>query len=477
MHGVGGVTAQPHTPFHSRVGFHRWISRLLTTASPISPLPVAMSNLYSPLSSPGCIRVVNIDLFERHDLPLICSLQEIDLINGTGYRAFSALSYRWGDGTKPQKITLDDKPVDVGQNLFDFLLHARESGWTRHIWIDALSINQDDLSEKNEQVAKMGEIYSLASSVLVWLGELDGDENFALKEVRDAMERVGHAWNGLPESSCRGCDEDLDLRHRQWKIRQLPEAYEERGRYQHYTSCLSKRAQRGLVKLLQNPYWRRKWIIQEAFLGGSNTCIVTSINDGMPVRIVPIARVVSVFLEQVRMDYGTVFAKARDQFYKAGLGYSTFRYPPADLSEEEREMWGLYSKALGARTDRPSCPFKTGVTEFWKTLSGAGVTYQPRRLMTLVDVYRDNICADRSDHVYALLGLSTLPTGRIRVDYRAGMDELFAVFSKAVEDDMAGHDRECIERALALTDWEIRALRRTVPKPLPPRGADVLIGH
>ena len=432
------------------------------------------SSIYFPLSAPGCIRVVNIDVAEGDDTPLICSLQEIDLIDGTGYRAFSALSYRWGVGTQPRQITLNGKLVDVGRNLFDFLLHARESGWTKHIWIDALSINQDDLSEKNQQVAKMGEIYSLASSVLIWLGKLDGDETFALKEVEDAFTMASkeeHTNLGLPDP--QSGEDGSDLKIRQYKIRRLAKAYDDRGNYQHYASCLSQRAQRGLIRLLQNPYWSRKWIIQEAFLGGPNTSIVASVYDGFklqgPVRITTIAPVVEVFLTQVRMDHMKAFQKAQDRWCKAGGGFSQFRYPPSDLSEEETEMWGL-RRLLGCRTDRASSQFKTGVSEFWKTLSKAGVTYQSQSLMYLVDAYRDNLCSDRSDHVYALLGLSTLPAGRIKVNYRAGMDEVFAAFSKAVENDMAGHDRDCIERALVLTDGEIRTLRIKVPKPPPPRG-------
>jgi hypothetical protein len=37
-------------------------------------------------------------------------------------------------------------------------------------WYDALYINQEDILERSEQVAKMGSIYENASSVPVWLG-------------------------------------------------------------------------------------------------------------------------------------------------------------------------------------------------------------------------------------------------------------------------------------------------------------------
>ncbi|EGS17430.1 uncharacterized protein CTHT_0067560 [Thermochaetoides thermophila DSM 1495] len=39
------------------------------------------------------------------------------------------------------------------------------------LWIDTLSINQADMSERNSQVLLMGEVYRNATSVLSWLGE------------------------------------------------------------------------------------------------------------------------------------------------------------------------------------------------------------------------------------------------------------------------------------------------------------------
>jgi hypothetical protein len=40
------------------------------------------------------------------------------------------------------------------------------------IWIDAISINQTDIEERNREVARMGDIYSKCAQVNVWLGKL-----------------------------------------------------------------------------------------------------------------------------------------------------------------------------------------------------------------------------------------------------------------------------------------------------------------
>ena len=42
-----------------------------------------------------------------------------------------------------------------------------------HLWVDALCINQDDQEERARQIAMMGDIYSHAANVIVWLGEAD----------------------------------------------------------------------------------------------------------------------------------------------------------------------------------------------------------------------------------------------------------------------------------------------------------------
>jgi hypothetical protein len=38
-------------------------------------------------------------------------------------------------------------------------------------WIDALSINQEDIQERNTEVKRMRSLYERAWSVVVWLGE------------------------------------------------------------------------------------------------------------------------------------------------------------------------------------------------------------------------------------------------------------------------------------------------------------------
>src|SRR5436853_6511842 len=68
---------------------------------------------------------------------------------------FEALSYTWGDASSRQLISLDGCEFSVAANLGIALRYLRYPEDTRYIWIDALCINQDDVSERNQQVTKM----------------------------------------------------------------------------------------------------------------------------------------------------------------------------------------------------------------------------------------------------------------------------------------------------------------------------------
>lgn len=58
----------------------------------------------------------------------------------------------------------------VRKNLYEFLLQARERRDNTRYWIDAISINQDDVFERSQQVTMMTAIYSSAERVIAWLG-------------------------------------------------------------------------------------------------------------------------------------------------------------------------------------------------------------------------------------------------------------------------------------------------------------------
>jgi hypothetical protein len=56
---------------------------------------------------------------------------------------------------------------------------VRKTSWDLLIWADAVCINQEDVLERNFQVANMIHIYSRAASVLLWTGEDDVESSGA----------------------------------------------------------------------------------------------------------------------------------------------------------------------------------------------------------------------------------------------------------------------------------------------------------
>jgi hypothetical protein len=149
------------------------------------PLPTAASSLtYESLLTPRSIRLLKLP-YKQSSSPVLGS--EISVTMHTcsldTAPAFNALSYTWG---KPYREPFGDDPelppefiqiiscngvdIKITQNLFDALSSFRALGVTGNLWVDALCINQSNIDERSSQVLLMGDVYSQAETVLVWLG-------------------------------------------------------------------------------------------------------------------------------------------------------------------------------------------------------------------------------------------------------------------------------------------------------------------
>ncbi|KAF2186080.1 hypothetical protein K469DRAFT_487701, partial [Zopfia rhizophila CBS 207.26] len=162
--------------------------------------------------------------------------------------AYTAVSYAWGNDRPRELIYLDGRAFQVRRNLWSCLyylsLHAEHEAW-KHIWVDAICINQNDLDEKSEQVPIMGEIYSRATKVYAWLGEADRQMNCvfdALQEFRDRKREAKFATH-------------FDAAEQLSFYRQLfRDIYQDKAEFNW------------LRPLYVRPYWRRVWIVQELVL-------------------------------------------------------------------------------------------------------------------------------------------------------------------------------------------------------------------
>jgi hypothetical protein len=78
---------------------------------------------------------------------------------------YVALSYVWGNPNKTREIFINEKSVQVTENLESALRILRDKLPMRlgvRLWADALCINQNDVKERSTQVQRMREIYQKA---------------------------------------------------------------------------------------------------------------------------------------------------------------------------------------------------------------------------------------------------------------------------------------------------------------------------
>jgi hypothetical protein len=149
---------------------------------------ISVSTIYQahPLFSGGkSIRILRVNARAEDD-PLECDLQVANL-DAADCPDFNALTYVWGaESIGKQFVTCGGQPIEVSTNCYSALQHLRKKLGQFTIWIDAVCINQQDEREKLLQISLMGEIYSRAATVYVWLGEGDGASNRAMRYLEAA---------------------------------------------------------------------------------------------------------------------------------------------------------------------------------------------------------------------------------------------------------------------------------------------------
>jgi hypothetical protein len=103
------------------------------------------------------------------DKNIICDIMDVKIAAMSSFR-YKALSYVWGQENPTYEVQLNGKLKFVRENLWMALQQLRLVDKYRVLWVDAICINQENEDERKEQVQRMGDIYSKASTVLIWLG-------------------------------------------------------------------------------------------------------------------------------------------------------------------------------------------------------------------------------------------------------------------------------------------------------------------
>jgi hypothetical protein len=203
---------------------------------------------------------------------------------------FRALSYCWGDPAEREDISLSPNqneieygtPFSIGKSAAQAIRRLRLEKETLVIWIDAVCINQDDLEERAHQVTLMTQIYSLASTVHIWLGEDNHGIEACLKLIRDICNYNSELCQGGEACSCDGTKHSTPL----GDIKAFGEEKKKEGHKISFKGMFEvfelhlKTWSREIIDmagwygntqlsflmstLYENPWFSRVWVIQEA---------------------------------------------------------------------------------------------------------------------------------------------------------------------------------------------------------------------
>ncbi|CAJ2501338.1 Uu.00g041910.m01.CDS01 [Anthostomella pinea] len=154
---------------------------------------------YEPLPGKDFIRLVTIHPGEFAD-DIVISL-EVTAFPLDNPPVYEALSYVWGLPSDPGLVHVtcsraqQRTTILATQNLVVALRHLRYVDKPRVMWMDALSINQKADVEKSSQVAKMGEVFRLATRVVAWLGPEENDSDHAIGLMEYFGSQIDVDWD------------------------------------------------------------------------------------------------------------------------------------------------------------------------------------------------------------------------------------------------------------------------------------------
>ncbi|KAM0215364.1 hypothetical protein ACHAQD_002636 [Fusarium lateritium] len=317
---------------------------------------------------------------------------------------FAALSYAWGDAADTKNIEIDGVQISVSRSLSNALKHVRKY-WAYEfpdrdqsqfrIWVDAVCINQADEAERTEQVKLMRAIYSSADLVLGWLGADDNEKIITAMCTITALVKVfqGAKW-------------DVEkLKSLQWLKRCGLVDEPACDKYWQSLNYLGDLA-----------YWQRVWILQENILASTLFYITPNMS----------------------IEYSTLM----DVYTMFNILSQTLIHERANKPNfVPIHIWYMFNP-----------PRYTGFLSLGNILrfGNACLLYsrkakendaeEQRQIDIKLAQYGSLLQAtDRRDHVYGLLGLSSLP---IKPDYTKNVREVYVDYCHAILDAQDGKTKK-----------------------------------
>ncbi|KAK0616869.1 heterokaryon incompatibility protein-domain-containing protein [Immersiella caudata] len=365
---------------------------------------------YTPLDpAKQEIRFLTIEDASDDSSVISCKLHRASLSTLPGPE-FVALSYVWGDAKITGDIRVDGDSFAATTNLIAALGNLRsalrdlqtkaaapkpgisaEAAWSDGkgfhtvfghaaptlFWIDAICINQQDISERSSQVQMMGQIYKSAHHVVGWLGS-DPESGQAARDLQD----LSTQWV-VPGDNVEAMEAFMDAQ----PLEQVFKGLDPNARFWRvdgsdpvsYDSSIWAPIQ----ELLSLPYWERLWIRQEIYLAP-----------------------VLVFLAGKSLMFGDDIFRFMSQMMmcyhlrKTPLDFSTSVWRA--LLEDLEINLTFFSRLQGRR----------------RSVGGIPSSFDDSR----------TLASEPRDHVFGVLGIFSVP---MTVDYTAPVREVFMSYVAA----------------------------------------------
>lgn len=288
-------------------------------------------------------------------------------------------------------MAINGSPFEVTQSLYDILhwLWLRSSPdypeFFVRFFIDQICINQNDISERNLQVGRMGTIYEQSFQTLAWIGHLTKN----IQEATIALENIGEE---LRQSNYPEVDLEIGLHHTFFH-------------HPHHVWL-------ALNDFFHLAYWSRLWIVQEIAVSLGH---LTFFGPGFEVK-------------EESLVLGLIFVK---EYLKIVVERCKMACEEDGLDFQPQEF--------SIRLHRV---FRLLLLDMKKTRSMTS-----DQLTRLMNVGRDSAQKDDKDKVYGILSLiGPSLSNSIIPEYRRNVLEVYQSFTQAVITHTKSFDLICENR-------------------------------
>lgn len=329
---------------------------------------------------------------------------------------YICLSYTWGDYTEEKAtVFLDGVPMVVNKHLVAALRDLRESSESllgMKVWVDALCINQADITDRNAHVLRVKDIFGGAFSVTVWTKE---HEDWGVLGLTPPGERLLLCEVVFRQYGKRALEELLGVQERNWgeaddqdeQLMELVNDIDVLTFNQYHWADSDDEDELGfgklhlrdivrieLMQLFRKKYWSRLWIIQELAVSPTTSTV--------------------------------------------HWGESTFHLSTLQAVCEIILAHSKSGQSLNSEIWQELCP-RLDLLAFmstWRALetapADAGRSLNDASIRELKLLAQHATCSLPHDKVYGLLGLFPSSASAVTIDYNRELADVIAEFSSAV---------------------------------------------